>query len=569
MNPLELIKTRIAKNLIKLYPSTSESTFVELLEETRHKQHGDLSLPCPRLKLGKPIDIAKNIASHCAANPIEHVVNVGTSGPFINFTIDPKWYTFEILQHVISDSGFGSNTSGAGKTCIVEFSSPNIAKPFHAGHMRGTIMGNILGNILRMNGYKVIKMNYLGDWGKQYGLLAVGYNMLGNEQDLLADPIKHLFDVYVEINRKAKEDESIHEQARQYFRKMEDGEEEALALWRKFRELSIDMYKKIYKRLNVEFDVYSGESFYNEKSLQQVADLVADHGLTKHDNGADVIDMTDKKMGVVVFKKSDGTTTYISRDVAAAIDRYKEYKFDKMYYVIGSQQELHMRQLYQILRDLKLPFADKCEHIQFGLIQGMSTRNGDVVFLKDILDSVQDETLEIMKKNEHKFKDIEDPKLVADFIGLSAILIQDLQARRILGYTFNWDRMLSFEGSTGPYLQFTHARLCSLMRHHDFELPTDLGKLDFTTLDESVVDLAKHLIKFPDVIRRLVDNFEPVGIVRYVMELSQAVASLLSKLIVRDAEGDEKKKMLIVFGCAKLVLNKGMTIIGLTPVERM
>eukprot|EP00835_Amoeboradix_gromovi_P000400 NODE_14_length_42432_cov_0.433799.p5 type:complete len:608 gc:universal NODE_14_length_42432_cov_0.433799:32186-34009(+) len=569
MSPLDLIKTRIAQHLIKLYPSTSESAIIELLEEPKHALHGDLSLPCPRLKLGKPMDVAANIAKYCLENPIPHISNVGTSGPFINFKIDSKWYTYQIFNHILSNAQFGSNSSGNNKTRIVEFSSPNIAKPFHAGHMRGTIIGNILGNILKLNGYKVIKMNYLGDWGKQYGLLAVGYNLLGNEQDLLADPIKHLFDVYVEINKKAKDDEVIHEQARQYFRKMEDGDVDALALWSRFRDLSINMYKTVYKRLNVEFDVFSGESFYKETSLQQVHDLINDHQLLQHDDGADVIDMTDKKLGVVVFKKRDGTTTYISRDVAAAIDRYKTFKFDKMYYVIGSQQELHMRQLFQILKDLKLPFAGDCEHIQFGLIQGMSTRNGDVVFLKDILDAVQQETLQVMRNNESKFKDIDDPTAVADFVGLSAILIQDLQARRILGYTFNWDRMLSFEGSTGPYLQFTHARLCSLMRHFNYTVAGEVKEMDFTTLDAGVIDLAKHLIKYPDVIKRLATNFEPVGLVRYVMELAQLVASLLSKLIVRNATEEEQEKMLVAFGCAKIVLNKGMTVIGLTPVERM
>ena len=569
MNPLDLIKQRIAKSVCTVYPSVAGLNIAELLEEPKQKKFGDLSLACPRLKMGKPNDVTTKLLEHYKAYPIDNITNVNTSGPFLNYTIDPKWYTFHIFDFMLKATNFGSNSSGSNKTVLVEYSSPNIAKPFHAGHMRGTIMGSMLSNLLEMNGYTVVKMNYLGDWGKQYGLLAIGYNMMGSEKKLIEDPIKHLFDIYVEINAKAKEDDTIHEQARQYFKKMEEGDEEALSLWRKFRELSIEMYKTTYKRLNVEFDVYSGESFYNEKSLSNVSELVHKHQLTKVDNGAEIIEFEDKKLNTVVFKKSDGTTTYLSRDVAAAIDRYNTYKFDKMYYVVASAQEMHLRQLFQILKDLKLPFADKCEHVSFGLILGMSSRKGDVVFLKDILDAVQEETLEIMKKNESKFKDIEDPKLVADYIGLSAILIQDLQARKILNYHFNWDRMLSFEGTTGPYLQFTHARLCSLMRHHDFEMPKSIDSMDFSTLDDAMNDLAKHLIKFPDIIYKQSITFEPVGLVRFLMELSQIVASLLSKVIVRDQNDVEKEKILIAFNFAKMVLNKGMKLVGLTPVERM
>eukprot|EP00834_Sanchytrium_tribonematis_P008620 NODE_1075_length_2323_cov_0.619604.p1 type:complete len:569 gc:universal NODE_1075_length_2323_cov_0.619604:1997-291(-) len=566
-SPLDIIKSKIAVHLTKKFPTVSVDSVIELLEEPKKKEHGDLTLPCPRLKLGQPMEICNQLNQFYTAEPIENVTT-HTSGPFLNFKINPKWYTSCIFNHILQTPTFGKTDIGSGKTCIVEFSSPNIAKPFHAGHMRGTIIGNILSNILLNHNFKVVRMNYLGDWGKQFGLLAIGFKKYGSEKDLKENPIQHLFEVYVKINKDATSDESIHEEARQYFKKMEEGDEAALELWSRFRETSIEMYIKMYERLNVKFDVFSGESFYNLSKMAEVEKLILP--LCKDDKGAKLLEFESAKLSTVVFRKSDGTTTYLARDVAAAIDRFEKYKFDKMYYLIASQQDLHCRQLFQILKDLKLPFADRCEHISFGLIQGMSTRKGDVVFLSDILDAVQEETLSVMKKNEHKFKDITDPKQIADQVGLSAIIVQDLSARRILNYTFNWDRMLSFEGSTGPYLQYTHARLCSLQRHFDFKIPEKIDvNLDFTTLDEGVIDLAKHLIKFPDVLVRLVSVFEPVGLIRYVMELSQMTSSLLAKLIVRDAKEEEKLKMLVVFSCAKNILNKGMVLIGLTPVERM
>jgi arginyl-tRNA synthetase len=379
-----------------------------------------------------------------------------------------------ILKH---KSEFGSNPnvglrdpsdkSKGRQKIIVEFSSPNIAKPFHAGHLRSTIIGGFIANLYAANGWEVIKMNYLGDWGKQYGLLANGYKLYGNEEELLKNPIGHLFDVYVKINKdvgaqeepikelreeiKAKKAQnqdtadlerslaekvsvSEDEKARQYFKSMEDGDKDALALWQKFRDLSIEKYKQTYARLNIEFDHYAGESQVKRESMEKAYKVLEDTKTSEDSDGAIIIDFTKhgaKKLSKTVIVRKDGTPLYLTRDIAEIIDRYETYHFDKMIYVVAAQQDLHLAQLFKTTELMgRKDVADKCTHINFGMVRGMSTRRGTVKFLDDILKDVAEKMHEVMRVNQKKYEQVENPLQTADTLGITSVMVQDMSGKR-------------------------------------------------------------------------------------------------------------------------------------------
>lgn len=359
-----------------------------------------------------------------------------------------------------------SNPAKGKKKIIVEFSSPNIAKPFHAGHLRSTIIGGFLSNLYEGAGWDVVRMNYLGDWGKQYGVLAMGFQQFGSEEALEQNPIGHLYDVYVKINAisseeqdkiKAKKqeiqklqaaneptadlegdlqrliDESVDERARKYFKRMVDGDQEAVGLWKKFRDLSIDKYKQTYGRLNIRYDEYSGESQIKDESMDTAAKIMEEKGVSEQSDGAVVVDLTkySKKLGKALVKKKDGTSLYLTRDIGAAVERYAKYNFDKMIYVVASQQDLHLAQLFKIMEAMgRKDIAEKCQHISFGMVQGMSTRRGTAKFLDDILRDVGEKMHEVMRNNQAKYEQVEDPDRTADIVGISAVMVQDMSGKR-------------------------------------------------------------------------------------------------------------------------------------------
>jgi arginyl-tRNA synthetase len=338
-----------------------------------------------------------------------------------------------ISQILVDKEAYGRNVSGAGKKALIEFSSPNIAKMFHAGHLRSTIIGAFLSNLYELSGWEVVRMNYLGDWGKQFGLLAVGFEMFGDEKLLQEDPIQHLFDIYVKVNKVKEEDETIDERAREYFRKMEQGDVHAKGLWEHFRDVSIVRYKQTYARLNTRFDVYSGESQVSPTTMEKACGMLEEKDLVYTDKGALLIDFSrhgSKNLGKALIKKSDGTTLYLTRDIGAAMERYETYKFDKMIYVVASQQDMHVAQLFKILKLLGLEWADRCVHVSYGMVEGMSTRKGTVVFLEDILNETAEKMHDVMRTNEAKYAQVENPDATADKVGISAVLIQDMSAKR-------------------------------------------------------------------------------------------------------------------------------------------
>jgi len=413
----------------------------------------------------------------------------------------------------------------------------------------------------------------LGDWGKQYGLLAVGFAKYGSKETLEASPISHLLDVYVKINADGEKDESVHEQARLYFKKMEDGDQEALALWKLFKELSWKEFTKIYDRLGVKFDVISGESLFSDRMQTEIGKL-KEKALLTESKGAMVVDLKEHDLGVAIITKKDGATVYITRDIASAVYRAETFKFDEMFYVVAAQQDHHFKQLFKLLEMMGYDWAKHCNHINFGMVLGMSTRKGTVVFLEDMLDEAKATMLEVMKKNESKFANVEDPEYIADKVGMAAVVIQDFSSRRGKDYKFDWKRMTSFEGNTGPFLQYSHARLCSIEAKAAEKGLTVKTSLPVEKLlkEKEATDLITILAQYPSVLQQADKVLEGCILVTYLMNLAHAISVAHEKLHVLNLKAEEKElseARLWMFSAARITLNNGMRLLGLTPVEQM
>ncbi|KAG7695718.1 hypothetical protein KL930_003715 [Ogataea haglerorum] len=613
-NTVDLCRNYIANQLSEL-TGVDASIAYQSLEWSLVLENGDLIVPLPRLRLkGDLVALAKELADKFPLGG--YLKKVHPEGKFLQFFFNPEF----LLKYVVKDvlerkQDFGSCPLGKGKRVVIEFSSPNIAKPFHAGHLRSTIIGGFLSNLYEKLGWEVIRMNYLGDWGKQFGLLAIGFEKYGSEAELESNPIQHLFDVYVRINQDVKAEEeqaektgvpldeasSVDGAARAFFKRMEQGDKQALGLWEKFRALSIEKYIDTYARLNIKYDVYSGESQVSQELMDRVQRELQEKNLVTEDRGALLIDfkqLGEKKLGKVLVQKSDGTSLYITRDLGAAIERKEKYHFDKMIYVIASQQDLHVRQFFRILEKMGYSWAkDELLHVNFGLVLGMSTRKGTVVFLDDILETVKSATLEIMQKNAEKFTLVEDPEAVADLVGISAVMIQDMQGKRNNNYEFSWDRMLSTEGDTGPYLQYAHSRLRSIERNCNVAeqklLDADLSienlvgteeqvkqlglepaeqakKLEMlATQREKVESLARILVSYPDILRYASKNHEPSTLVTYLFKLTHQFSSTYKVLRVMGEKEQVLEARLALFSSVRQVLNNGLRVLGITPVDRM
>ena len=579
VNVVDLMRNYISEELHKI-SGVDRSLIYPALEWTNTMERGDLLIPVPRLRIkgANPKDLATEWAEKFPCG--DYLSKVEANGPFLQFFFSPEFLFKVVVPDILTrKEDYGSCKLVENKKVIVEFSSPNIAKPFHAGHLRSTIIGGFISNLYEKLGWDVIRMNYLGDWGKQFGLLAVGFDRYGDEAKLAADPIHHLFEVYVRINKDIEEEgdslpleESTNGKAREYFKRMEDGDEEALKIWKRFRELSIEKYIATYARLNIKYDVYSGESQVSKESMNKALEIFKEKNLTHEDKGAVLIDLTkfNKKLGKTIVQKSDGTTLYLTRDVGAAMDRYEKYHFDKMVYVIATQQDLHTAQFFEILKQMGFDWAKTLQHINFGMVQGMSTRKGTVVFLDNILEETKEKMHEVMRKNEAKYAQIENPEEVADLVGISAVMIQDMQSKRINNYEFKWERMLSFEGDTGPYLQYAHSRLRSVERNAAQITAEKWLTADFSLLTEpAAVLLIRILAQYPDVLRNAIKTHEPTTVVTYLFKLTHQVSSCYDVLWVAGQTEELATARLALYAAARQVLNNGMRLLGLTPVDRM
>lgn len=579
LSVIDLIKDHISKEVNKI-SGIDSSTLYNSIDLTNKLDKGDLIIPLPKVIKERNKNLEAIAKSWCEKfTPDTYVSKINANGPFIQFEINPEFLFKRLVPNILSQQEkYGSLPIGNNKTALIEFSSPNIAKPFHAGHLRSTIIGGFLSNLYKNFGWNVIKMNYLGDWGKQFGILAVGYQLFGDETKLVSDPINHLFEIYVKINKKIeieKADSGVSEldnKAKEYFRMLEDGNEDALKLWSRFRTLSIKKYEETYQRLNIKFDVYSGESQVSREAIERVHNALDRKALLQESNGAQIIDFTNinKSLGKLVIQKSDGTSLYITRDIAAAIERKHDFDFDKMIYVVATQQDLHLKQLFQVLKMLDHPWADSLQHINFGMVQGMSTRKGTVVFLDNILEEAKNRMLNRMSQSDKKVALIENPEQVADLIGISAVMIQDMQGKRINNYSFDWERILSFEGDTGPYLQYAHSRLKSLEDKNSHILFKRMDSIDHTLLKESeAIILARLLSRYPEVLKKSLETHEPSTVVTYLFKVSHQFSTCYRKLWVSGQDEKTASARLSLYSATRQVLNNGLRILGITPVDRM
>ncbi|WBW71413.1 mitochondrial and cytoplasmic arginine-tRNA ligase Rrs1/Mrs1 [Schizosaccharomyces osmophilus] len=589
-NPIDLYRSYISTELSKI-SGVDASLIYPALETSISKDSADLNLPVPRLRAkgGKPQELAAKWAEEFPKNLVE----VAANGIFLRFNFIGSSLTKLVLPMIWNQrKEFGRNESAKGKVAVIEFSSPNIAKPFHAGHLRSTIIGSFLSNLHESQGWKVHRVNYLGDWGKQFGLLAIGFKRYGNDKELEENPMRHLYDVYVKINADATAEEekiqqesaeaeskgvpytpfaTLHDKAREFFRHMEAGDEQSLKIWSRFRELSILKLKETYERLNIEYDEYDGESQVSLPFMDEMTDLLKQKNLVEQDNGALLIDLAkfDKKLGKAVVRKSDGATLYLTRDIGTAVKRYEKYHFDKSIYVVASQQDMYFAQLFKIFELMGFEWAKKCVHINYGLVQGMSTRKGKAIFLDDIMEVAKEEMHKVMQNNEEKYSQIENPEEVADIVGKTAIRIQDSTGKRINNYAFDWSRMTSFEGDTGPYLQYAHSRLSSVQRNVDFT-DEQMKNADLSLITEpDAYELVRLLGQYPDVLKSAFRFQETSTVVTYLFKLTHAVSKLYDILWVKGREENLQLARLALFGAAKQVLNNGMRLLGLTPLERM
>ncbi|OOF99542.1 hypothetical protein ASPCADRAFT_203316 [Aspergillus carbonarius ITEM 5010] len=615
LNPVDIYREHIAEKLAEATGIDAEKIFTRIAW-TNSLDKGDLVLPVPSLQIKKnPQELCKELAEKFPESDL--ILPPVPFGAHLQFFFRPQRLTSTVISRILKEkAAFGTNgnqglrdpadASQGRKRIIVEFSSPNIAKPFHAGHLRSTIIGGFLANLYTVMGWDVIKMNYLGDWGKQYGLLANGFKMFGSEEELTKDPINHLFNVYVKINnivsqqdgpiKELKEqiktkkeagedvaelekelaklvDVSEDENARRYFKSMEDGSQDALALWRRFRELSIEKYRQTYARLNIDFDVYSGESQIKQESMTSAYETMEKAGVSEESEGAVIVDFTKhgaKKLGKAIIIRKDGTPLYLTRDIGAILERDEAYKFDKMIYVVAAQQDLHLAQLFKITELMgHKELAKRCQHINFGMVRGMSTRKGTVKFLDDILADVRDKMHEVMKKNTEKYEQVADPERTADILGMSSVMVQDMTGKRINGYDFNLEAMTSFEGDTGPYLQYAHARLCSIVRKSGLNVEElDTANLELLT-ETHATDLARLLAQWPDVLLNTTKTLEPTTILTYLFRMTHVLSSSYDVLKVVGSEPETKKARMALYESARQVLHNGMRILGLSPVNRM
>ena len=511
-----------------------------------------------------PQESAKRLYEALKNKNFEEIQDLCLKDTSINFNLNKKLYFKEILETIHSkDIDFGKNSIGTDKNVVIDYSSPNIAKVFHVGHYRTTILGNFIKNLMKVSSFNVISLNYLGDWGKQFGLVLLGYEMFGNKEELNKDPLTHLFNVYVKINQEAEKNPLIHDQAKNIFKEMEENDNEKyMSLWRFFRELSIEKYKQIYKKLNIEFDVYSGESFYHKvaKNFAETTTLAI-----QDEDGSKYIDCTPFNKGLIM--KNDGTTLYLTRDICAALDRIQKYNPYKLIYVVSSEQDLHLKQLF---RCMELLGHDKniFQHVGFGYVKGMSTRRGTVHFLEDIIESSADAIKTRLLNNE----DIacEDQDATAYTLAISTLVVADFSAKRIKGYTFDFEQRANCEKGSGAYLQYAHCRLKSIEEmNSDYQI-TDTSKINFALIDiPEVHELCYKLIWYERTIELCLEDFEPSRLVLYLMDLCKIINNLIGKLRVKGESKEIAEARLLVLSSARKVVRNGLQVLGISPLNKM
>lgn len=562
-------KKEIADVLSRKMETMNEKEILDMIEIPPNPQMGDFAFPC--FKLAKAFRKAPNAIAQELSETIgqsELFEKIQNEGPYLNFFIDKRTYAKTVIEDVLyQGEKFGSSQLGAGKKVIVEYSSPNIAKPFHIGHIRTTVIGHALKKIHQFLGYETISINHLGDYGTQFGKLIVAFNNWGNAAEVEAEPIPALLKLYIKFHEEAEKNPTLEDEARFWFKRLEEGDEEALKLWQWFRDESLKEFNRVYDMLGIEFDSYAGESFYSDK-MPRALEIMEKKGLLKESKGAEIVDLEPYDMPPALIRKSDGSTLYITRDIAAAIYRKEHYDFYKNIYVVGAQQNLHFQQWIKIIELMGNAWAKDCIHVPFGMValeEGtMSTRKGRVVFLEDVLYKAVERTKEIIAA---KSPNLEDKDEIAKQIGIGAVVFQELSNSRIKDYTFSWDKTLTFDGETGPYVQYTHARASSLLRKAevDFKEGADYSLLS----NEDAMHLIRMIQQFPSVIEDAGRKYEPSIITRHIVDVAQAFNKFYHDcpIIVEDKELQRARLSLVY--AAKQTIQNGLDLLGISAPERM
>ena len=562
-------KVAIANCLKEKIEDLTLEEIVALIEVPPNKEMGDFAFPC--FRLAKVFRKAPNMIAADLAESIEakdEISKVMPLGGYVNFFVNKSQLAENVIKDVLTKKeNYGHSDLGQGKAVVIDFSSPNIAKPFHIGHIRTTFIGNALYKIYDSQGYNVVRVNHLGDYGTQFGKLIVAFKLWGSKEAVEANPIPELLKLYIQFHDEAEKKPEMEDEARAWFTKLENGDEEAKALWQWFRDESLKEFARVYDLLDIEFDSYAGESFYSDK-MDTVIDQIKEKGLLQESQGTNVVDLEEYNMPPALITKNDGSTLYMTRDLAAAIYRKNTYDFEKCIYVVGSQQALHFQQLFKVLELMGFEWSKDLIHVPFGMValeEGtMSTRKGRVVFLEDVLKQAIEKTKETVLSKNPNAKNVDE---ISKQVGVGAVVFQELSNSRVKDYTFSWERTLSFEGETGPYVQYTHARCCAVLRKANEEVTTDIN-YDLLS-DGDAAEVLKVIGSFNKSILSAMRRNEPHIVTRFVLDLAQAFNKFYhdNPILVEDEE--LRKARLALVAATRQTLENGLGILGMHAPERM
>lgn len=559
-------KELIASELAKVIDSLDQDAILNLLEQPKSSDLGDIAFPAfslAKVERKAPQAIAADIAEKIDQSAFEKVV---ATGPYVNFFLEKSKISDQVIKSVIeAGADYGQQDEGHGQNITIDLSSPNIAKPFSVGHLRSTVIGDALSNIFRKMGYNTIKINHLGDWGKQFGLLMVAYKKWGSKEAVEANPIDELLKLYVRINAEIENDPELDDEGRLWFKKLEDGDPEATELWQWFRDESLVEFNRIYKLLGVEFDSLNGEAFYNDK-MDEAVQILEDKGLLKESKGASIVELDDVNLPPAMIKKSDGATLYITRDIATAIYRARTYNFVKNIYAVGQEQSNHFRQLKAVLKKMGFDWSDDMVHVDFGLVtknrQKLSTRKGNIILLEPTL---QEAISRAKAQIEEKNPELENKEEVAHAVGVGAVKFYDLKTDRRNGYDFDLEAMVSFEGETGPYVQYAYARIQSILRKANFTPSTDAT---YSLSDPESWEIIKLLQDFARVVKRATENYDPSLIAKYAINLAQAFNKYYAHTRILDESPERESRLALSYSTA-VVLKEALRLLGVDAPEKM
>ena len=566
---IEEIKQQIKECLEKYYKETYNVDANIIVEEPKNPAMGDIALPMFTMikTFQKPVPEITKEASDVISKSFDVIENINPTGPFINIVLNKALISDHIIKDVFEKKEeYGTSTIGCGQTVVLDYSSPNIAKSFSVGHLRSTMIGNSLKLILNRCGYKTVSINYLGDWGTQFGKMIVAIEKWGNLDEIKKDPINQLGKLYVKINNEEKDHPELAEESREAFRKIELGEKKYVDMWKWIREESLKESEQIYKLLNVSFDSYNGEAFYNDK-MDTVVKELEDKGLLIEDQGAKIVELGDS-IPPALIKRSDGGTLYITRDLAAVFWRKKEYNFDKALYVVGGEQKLHFTQLKGVLAKMgHEDLADSITHVNFGLVlkdgKKMSTRKGNVVKLYDILEQAIEASY---KQIEEKNPDLENKDEIARKVGVAAVVFNDLKNFRGLDYEFDINQMVRFDGLTGPYLQYTSVRINSILETNNF----DVNNMDTSLFIKShYFELVRQIASFKQTIEKAANEYSPNIIAKYLLAIAQSFNKFYALEKINVSDEKVRNTNFALAYAVRTIINEGLALLGIESVEKM